>query len=311
MSGAAAPGETVPFLWLGGFVLCYALHLILHPQAGVMREAMQWLGRHPAPLLWLMASLMAAHVLHLQAGRAAAPEGAFVLTGPWPEALIPCVEGAWQRFALLFHQAVVPPPVLQGKLAGAVVQALISAAGQMGLSCYFIASRQPVFEAGTVVRRTLARWPTILALALCHLPWWWVQGREGMSMLRHWIMPEFLLFLGPLPLVAASEGVDFFRAGAESLQWWRRSWLPMLCFFFSALPLLTLLEYSLAVLPAVLPDSRILVRVLLQSTLTSTVHAWLFVSAALLLLRGGYVPAGVPDASTPPPSHCFPPDCAP
>ena len=185
MSGAAAPGETVPFLWLAGFVLCYALHLILHPHAGVMRDALRWLGRHPAPLLWLMASLMAGYVWNLRAGHDLGRGNVAALSGPWPEALIPCLEGAWKRFALLFHQAVVPPPILQGKLMGAAVQALISASGQMWLSCYLITSRHAMVDDATAARRTLARWPTILALALCHLPWWWVQGREDMAVLQN------------------------------------------------------------------------------------------------------------------------------
>lgn len=311
MSGATAPGETVPFLWLAGFVLCYVLHLILHPHAGVMRDAMQWLGRHPAPLLWLMASLMAGYVWDLRTGHMPLREDSLVLSGPWPGAFVPCLEGAWKRFALLFHQAVVPPPILQGQLSGAVVQALISAGGQMWLSCYLIASRHEMADDPTAARKTLARWPTILALALCHLPWWWVQGRDEMAVLRNWLLPEFLLFLAPLPLAAAAGGVDFFRAGAESLRWWRRSWLPMLLFALTALPLLTLLEYCLAMLPTLLPQSRVLLRVLLESTLASTVHAWLFVSAALLLLRDGYLPAGDPDAPTPIPRSCFPPDRAP
>ena len=300
----------VPFLWLAGFVLCYALHLILHPHAGVMRDAMQWLGRHPAPLLWLMASLMVGCVWNLRTEQIPAGGSVTALSSPWPEALIPCLEGAWKRFALLFHQAVMPPPIWKGTLSGAAVQALISAIGQMWLSCYLISSRHPTVNDVTAARRTLARWPTILALALCHLPWWWAQGRDDMAVLRNWLLPEFLLFLAPLPLAAATEGVDFFRAGASSLRWWRRSWFPMVLFSLTALPLLTLLEYCLAMLPTLLPDSQILLRVHLASTLTATVHVWLFVSAALLLLRGGYVPAGDADASTPTPRSCFPPDSA-
>jgi hypothetical protein len=206
-----------------------------------------------------------------------------------------CLDDAWKRFVLVFHQAILPPPLWPGTLGGAILQALISAAGQMWLSCYLISAGIGAPADSAALRRTAARWRTILALALCHLPWWWVQGRSDMAVVRDWLLPEFLLFLAPLPLAAAAEGVDFLRAGTLALQWWRQSWLQMLVFAVTAVPLLVLLEYCLRLLPGTMPASQLLVRVLLESVLASAVQLWLFVSAALLLLRGAYVPPDTAD----------------
>ncbi len=295
-AATAPPGEAIPFLWLAGFAVCFALHMLLHPQARVFRDALHWLGHHPAPLLWLMASLMASVAWSLRSGPGLPEAPLPLVPSPWPEAFFHGLLAAWQRLALLFHQAVAPPPLWPGTLHGAAMRALISAAAQMWLCSYLVTSRAGTVQDATGVKRALARWRTILGLALCHLPWWWTQGRQELALLRHGLLPEFLLFLGPLPLVAAAKGVDFIRAGAISLQWWRRAWPSLLLFALTTLPLLALLEFCLAQLPALFPASRLLLRVLLESTLASAVHAWLFVSAALLLLRSGYVPPSSPDA---------------
>jgi hypothetical protein len=172
---------------------------------------------------------------------------------------------------------------------------MISASSQVWLACYFIGSRFAVSEDTAALRRTAARWRTIVGLALCHLPWWWMQNRNDLAGVRDGLFPEFLLFLAPLPLVAAAEEVDFLRAGAIALDWWRKSWRQMLLFALTAFPLLVLLEYCLRLLPGVVPATQLTVRVVLESVLASAVQVWLFVSAALLLLRGAYVPADTPD----------------
>jgi hypothetical protein len=109
------------------------------------------------------------------------------------------------------------------------------------------------------------------------------------------LFPEFLIFLAPLPLAAAAEEVDFFRAGTFAMQWWRKSWGQILIFSLTAFPLLLLLEYCLRLLPGVIPVSQMFVRVVLESVLASAVQVWLFISAALLLLRGAYVPPDTAD----------------
>jgi hypothetical protein len=293
-TSAAATSELTPFLWLAGFAVCFAVHLMIHPQARVFRDALRWLGQHPAPLLWLMASLMVSKTWTLRVGWP--PEDAAFMPAatPWPDAFVMCLTDAWKRFALVFHQAFVPPPLWPGTWGGAALQALISATGQVWLACYLIGSRARPLDDTAALRRTSARWRTILLLAACHLPWWWAQGRADMELARDWLLPEFLLFLAPLPLAAAAEGVDFFKAGAVALQWWRDNWGQMLVFALAALPLLVLLEYCLRLLPGVFPQTRLLTRLLLESVLASAVQIWLFVSAALLLLRGAYLSSDTP-----------------
>jgi hypothetical protein len=304
MPADAATSELTPFFWIAGFALCFALHLVLHPLARTFRDALRWLGTHPAPLLWLMASLMVGKAWTILARLS--PEAAATMQAatPWPDAFVMCLAEAWRRLALVFHAAILPPPLWAGTLGGAALQALISATGQMWLACYLIASRQPLIEDSAAVRRTAERWRVIAGLAICHLPWWWAQARTDMALARDWLLPEFLLFLAPLPLAAAAERVDFFKAGTLMLQWWRQSWAQMLIFALTALPLLVLLEYCLRLLPSAFGASRLLLRVILESVLASAVHVWLFVSAALLLLRSAYVadaaaPARAPVPDTP------------
>jgi hypothetical protein len=195
----------------------------------------------------------------------------------------------------MFHQAIVPPPLWPGTVGGAALQALIGSAGQMWLACYFMASRFAVSHDAAALKRTAARWPTILALAVCHFPWWWAQAQPDLALARDWLLPEFLIFLAPLPLAAAAEEVDFIKAGTLALHWWSKSWFALLVFAFTAFPLLVLLEYCLRVLTGVLTGSHLLVRVVLESVLASAIHLWLFASAALLLLRGAYVSSPTSD----------------
>lgn len=290
VTSATIPSEITPFLWIGGFALCFALHLLLHPLARIFRDALRWLGKHPGPLLWLMASLMVSKAWAVRVG-ALPHAGDFMAPAtPWPDAFLVCLDDAWQRLAMVFHQAIMPPPFWPGTWYGALLQALISGAGQMWLACYFISSlRGDTPDDPLALRQTRARWATLLSLALCHFPWWWVQGKDHLAPVRDWLLPEFLIFLAPLPLAAAMDRVDFLEAGSVALTWWRQSWGKMLLFCLTALPLLILLEYCLRLLPGILPASQMLVRVLLESVLASAVQLWLFVSAALLLLRGAYV----------------------
>jgi hypothetical protein len=198
---------------------------------------------------------------------------------------------------MLFHQAVYPPPILVGTVPGAMLMGLFSAAGQMWLCCYLVASRDSLMP-DAAARPALARWRTILVLAVIHAAWWWMAERTDSSTrtLRDWVMPEFLVFLGPVPLAAAVAGVDFFKAGAIAVRWWGRVWLPMLMLALTAVPLLVLLEYTLHMLPAILPPARVVTHLLVSSILDAALHSWLFVSAALLLLRGGYLDPDPPHA---------------
>ncbi|MFZ4764841.1 MAG: hypothetical protein ACOYMN_07775 [Roseimicrobium sp.] len=129
-----------------------------------------------------------------------------------------------------------------------------------------------------------------MALALCHLPWWWAQ-KIGEGFARDWLLPEFFLVLAPLPLVAASQPMGFFKAGDVALGWWRESWVACLAYASVAFPLLTLLEFVLQALTT-LPSAW---RMFLGSAFVAVLHPWLFITAALLLLRGGYVRGGLSD----------------
>src|SRR6188474_630695 len=98
---AAIPSENselTPFLWIGGFAICFALHLLVHPQSRFFRDALRWLGQHPAPLLWLMASLMVSQAWMLRAGLSPHDAGVMPAATPWPEAFASCLADAWKRF---------------------------------------------------------------------------------------------------------------------------------------------------------------------------------------------------------------------
>ncbi len=289
VTSTSAAGDLAPFLWIAGFAVCFALHLVIHPLSRIFRDALRWLGQNPAPLLWLMASLMVTKVWVLRTGSPPFDASLMPATTPWPDAFVACLTDAWRRFALVFHQAILPPPFWPGTWGGAALQALISATGQMWLACYFIASRATAPDDPAALRLTAARWRTILCLAVCHLPWWWFQARTDLPVVRDALLPEFFIFLAPLPLAAAAEKVDFLAAGSMALDWWRKCWGPFLVFTLTAFPLLVLLEYCLRLLPGLFPVSQLLARALLESVLASAVHVWLFVSAALLLLRSAYL----------------------
>src|SRR3954463_2186819 len=127
VTSARAASELTPFLWIAGFALCFALHLLFHPQARVFRDALRWLGQHPAPLLWLMASLMASRTWTLHAGASWDAPAIMPAATPWPDAFVACLGDAGKRLALVFHQAILPPPLLPGTWLGAALQAMISA----------------------------------------------------------------------------------------------------------------------------------------------------------------------------------------
>ena len=188
---------------------------------------------------------------------------------------------------MLFHGALVPPTLWPGSLVGWGIQAVLSAIGQMWLCCFLVASRQGEPVRAFALRETLARWPVIIGLAVCHLPWWWAQ-HLGAGFARDWLLPEFFLFLAPLPLVAATQPLGFFQAGEEALGWWRESWGACLAYASVTLPLLTLLEFTLQALPSAWC-------LFLGNAVLAVLHSWLFITAALLLLRGGYVRGGSSD----------------
>lgn len=201
-----------------------------------------------------------------------------------------CFNDALKRLALIFHHAVEIPPLAIGHLANAVFQSIVSAFTQIWLCCYFIGSQQVFIEEGIALRQTIERWINVLCLALCYLPWWWLQGMPNLNNLPYWLALEFLLFLAPLPLVIARTSCNFFECGGLSILLWKRRFLSFLLFTITSLSLLVLLEYSLHMVDSVLASKWFFTGLILKSIVASTLHLWLFVSGALLLLGGGYVP---------------------
>lgn len=288
----ATVGESEPFLWLAGFAVCLGLHLLVHPQANVFRDALRWLGKHPSPLLWLAGSMMVCQAL---AHWPVHDETSLVtpLTS-WGVAFKLCFNDAFKRLALIFHHAVEMPPLLIGHLPSVIFQSIASAFSQIWLCCYLIGSQQVFTEEGVALKQAMERWLNVLCLAFCHLPWWWLQGMPDSSFVHDWLVPEFLLFLAPLPLVIARTSCDFFECGGLSLLLWKRRFFSFLLFTITALSLLVLLEYSLHMADVVLTSNWFFTGLILKSIIAATLHLWLFVSGALLLLGGGYV-ANDPD----------------
>lgn len=284
----ASAGETEPFLWLAAFALCIGVHLIVHPQANVLRDALRWLAKHPSPMLWLAGSMVVAQALTHWPVQDTAP--AITPLTSWDVAFKLCFHDAFKRLALIFQHAFEMPQLHIGHLPGAIIQAVSSAFTQIWLCCYLIGSQQVFLEEGFALRQAIERWRNVLCLAVCHLPWWWLQAIPDASFGRDWLMPEFLLFIAPLPLIIARTSCDFFECGGLSLLLWKRRWASCLLFFVTALALLTLLEYSMHMVDSVLTSRWFFTGLILKSITAATLHLWLFVSGALLLLGGGYVP---------------------
>ncbi|WP_038170896.1 hypothetical protein [Verrucomicrobium sp. BvORR106] len=292
--------DAIPFLWLGGFALCLGLHLLLHPLAKVFRQALNWLGRHPAPVLWLTASLTFSRYWdHRLAEKAAVIEGAqgnaaermSLEMAPWPEVFVDGLISGWQQFGLLFHRVLAFPSLWPGHWADATLLALICAFTQVWFGCYLINTRNIFTEEGLSLRQTLVRWPNVILLAACQWPWWWIQKQPGpeWNFAKHWLLPEYLLFLAPLPLAIATLRGSVLAVGELTLHWWLQRGGLLASFAITALPILALLHFCLGVLPDQLLVNWPMAKFFMEGVLIATIHLWLFVSAALLLLWGGYV----------------------
>jgi hypothetical protein len=293
--------DVSPLFWLGGLAVCLGLHLYLHPQAKVFRQAVRWLGRHPAPVLWLAVTLGLSGWWAQATGGAGPglpgqdsplasiphPNPVFA---PWPETFVEALASGWHQLALLFHRVVAVPAFWPGHWAGAALQAGVSAFTQVWFACYVINTRNIFTEEGLSLRQTLVRWPNVLVLAACHWVWWWVQGQPSArwDLLQGLVLPEFFLFLGPLPLAIALLRGSFLKAGELTLKWWAEHWGKLALFALTGLPLLTLLHVGMGILPETGLRQWPIALAFLEGVLVATVHLWLFVSAALLLLWGGY-----------------------
>lgn len=284
--------DLTPLLWLAAFGLACAVHLSFHPQTFAFREALRWMRQNPAPLLIFAASVMVVSAFQTWPNNGSNVLSTVHAHSPWSEVWPQSFASAVRRFALVFHQAVMPLPLWPGHVAGAILQALISATSQVWLCCYLVVSlRTMISHERRAILQTTAHWQGILWLTLCHLPWWYFQGNQTTfgNVMNYGVLPEFLLFLAPVPLSMAATSAGFFRAGGIALKWWKNAWLPFLGFALTALPLLALQEYSLMLAKDLLQGPWAPLQLVLESLVVATVHLWLFASGALLLLRGGYV----------------------
>lgn len=277
--------EVRPLLWLGGFAVFLLLHLMLHPQSRFFLRAIAWMGKHPAPVLLFAASVMLARGVEGWTGNVAGESGHSVLHD-WPGVWAACLAEGVTNFALIFHTALIPPAWSGHPLASAAIQALVSAFSQVWLCCYLLFSLGSLEQEWLAMKETLLRWRSVLLLALCHLPWWWMEGQPSLGVpgRQQGLVLEFLLFLAPFPLAVACTCRGILAAGSLTLRCWQRAWLPLLGFALTALPLLTVLAYTTRTSAEVLPPDWKSAGVLLEGLILATVHVWLFVSAAMIML---------------------------
>jgi hypothetical protein len=278
-------------LWLGGFAVCLLLHLLLHPQRRMFLGAIRWLRRYPAPILIFATSLIAAEAFSFWSGNSQASTEALHLNAFTLETWTFAFKAALRDFALLFHTAIIPPSPPAGYEWAAIGQALLGAFSQLWLASCVVFSLYESEEEWQAFRHTLRSWRGVLCLAVCQLPWWWLGGwsQEAASLVHDWWMPEFLLFLAPVPLALAATSEGFIAAGGIALRWWQRSWASFLSLTITGLALLTLLHHGFIMADQFTPEGWQPAQLMLESLTLAGTRVWLFVTAALLLLPGGYV----------------------
>ncbi len=279
--------ELESYLWSAGIALAVALHLAFHPQLPRMRTALRWVIRHPIPWLLLTLGLVVVHFL-------ATPEPelpsdhtiAYDWAGLWLDSAL----FGLRQFALLFHEPVVLPALIGISWADAIWQALLCAFGQVWLGCYLLDTSGLFQEVGMSWRQTLDRWRSILVLALYYAPCRWLMDKTAATewtWVNAWL-PEALIFMAPLPLAIAATSGDWGPSGVFTLRSWMNAGLSFLFLAVTGIVMLTLLRLWFAVIWDVLPQVDTAIRILFQDLLLAGVRSWLFVSAALLLIKGGY-----------------------
>jgi hypothetical protein len=152
----------------------------------------------------------------------------------------------------------------------------------------------------------LGRWPLVLGLGAFNLIWialrFWLLVAP--SRVLPWLLLEWLLVFAALPvaIALAAPGNSFFRAGGESLRLLWRSLLPLLGLALTAVVILALAAYADGV-AATLSIGAPALRLALDTACAfalAFIHIWLFLAAALTLLR--HLPPA-PSDSPPSPSQ--------
>jgi len=107
---------------------------------------------------------------------------------------------------------------------------------------------------------------------------------------RDWLLPEFLLFFAPLPVAVARVGGPFAHQGGCAMRALTRSLGPMLAILLTAVAVLMLVHYMIALTAHAVTDHAVATMIFLpvHALVLATVHNWLFLAAVFTLLRHGF-----------------------
>lgn len=151
--------------------------------------------------------------------------------------------------------------------------------------------RRGARPAGNAWWDMLGRWPLVLALGGFNLLWialrFWLAVSP--SRVLPWLLVEWLLVFSALPaaVALAEPGDTFLQSGAASLRLLARALAPLFGIGLTAVVILALAAYSAGV-AASLPLTALPIRLAVaaaSSFALAFIHIWLFLTAALTLLR--------------------------
>jgi hypothetical protein len=219
--------------------------------------------------------------------------------------------GAWATLLfLLFVACLVPlaelnvfapqlPESIETFLVGArlLSMGLLTACLQLGALRLAALWQDPPSDTSkslfsTAWWQVLGRWRLLLPLTAFDVTWIALQSWSSLSPshLVTWLLFEMLIFFAPLPVAVAlaTPEASFFQTGAHALRLLARSFLPLVGLTITAIAILALAHYAAgllgSLLPYELPGSAF--HLLIAFSL-AFLHIWLFLTAALLLLRLG------------------------
>lgn len=166
------------------------------------------------------------------------------------------------------------------------------------------ARRGPAKPVSNAWWEMLGRWPLVLGLGAFNVFWialrYWLQVTPSHPL--PWLLVEWLLVFAALPAAVslAAPGSSFFRAGGESMRMLWRSLLPLLGLGATAVVILALAAYADGIAAGLHVGSTIL-RLALDAACAfalAFIHIWLFLAAALTLLK--HSPPALSDLPPPP-----------